>query len=176
MTLSGGTHNIRKLYVREALNITGGSLVINYDNPKYANNHPLRDLKSTLISAQFSEAVSLSGSASLSVYRLQVDPTTTFTLNGGSLTFNQIDLMPHSSAPATLALGGNFNVLPLENATATIANGAGGGSSGLLDLGGDVADRSTLPMAAPASTWPSTFRSPTADSQKSAWAHWRWAA
>ncbi|MCI0331889.1 MAG: autotransporter-associated beta strand repeat-containing protein [Planctomycetes bacterium] len=136
ITLSSGTHDIRKLYVREALNITGGSLNVNYDNPKYAANDPLRDPASTPISAQFSEAVSLGGSASLSVYRLQVDSTQTFTLGGGSLTFNTIDLMPHGTTPAKIAVTGSVNYLPLENATATIVNGSGGGSSGLLDLGG----------------------------------------
>jgi hypothetical protein len=30
ITLGTGTHNIRKLYVRETLNITGGSLTVNY--------------------------------------------------------------------------------------------------------------------------------------------------
>jgi hypothetical protein len=36
--LSSGTHNVRKLYMREALNITGGSLTINYDPTYRANN------------------------------------------------------------------------------------------------------------------------------------------
>lgn len=137
VTHSSGTHNIRKLFVREALNVTGGSLTVNYDNPKYATNDPdnLYDPASGPISAQFSAPVSLSGSASLSVYRLQVDAANTFTLGGGSLTFNQIDLMPHASTPATIAVTGDINYLPLENVTATIA-GSGGSSSGFLDLGG----------------------------------------
>ena len=37
VTLSSGTYNIRKLYMRETLNITGGSLTINYD-PLYNFN------------------------------------------------------------------------------------------------------------------------------------------
>ena len=37
LTISTGAHNIRKLYMREALNITGGALTINYD-PTYASN------------------------------------------------------------------------------------------------------------------------------------------
>jgi autotransporter-associated beta strand protein len=138
ITISSGSHNIRKLYVREALNITGGSLTVNYDNPKYATTDPsLHDPAAGLISAQFSAPVSLGGSASMSVYRLQVDPARTFTVGGGSLTFNQIDLMPHASTPASIAMTGNVNFLPLENATATIAS-SGAGSPGLLDLAGGV--------------------------------------
>jgi autotransporter-associated beta strand protein len=137
VTISSGVHNVRKLYVREALNITGGSLMINYDNPKYEFNDPdnLYDPASGPLSAQFSNAVSLSGSASMSVYRLQVDPNSTFTLGGGSLTFNQIDLMRHAGAPAQIAMTGNVNFLPYGNDTATIVS-QGVGNSGVFDLSG----------------------------------------
>ncbi|MBA3480742.1 MAG: autotransporter-associated beta strand repeat-containing protein [Pirellulales bacterium] len=125
VTHSAGTTNIRKLYAREALNITGGELTINYV--------PSSD--STPISAQFSAAVSLSGGASLSVHTLQVDATRTFTVGGGNLTFNKINLMP-AVTPATILLSGDLNVTPLAGATATIANGVGAGTSGRLELGG----------------------------------------
>jgi hypothetical protein len=78
VTLASGTQSIRKLYAREALNITGGSLIIGYV--------PTAD--STAIAAQFSGPVTLSGTAGLSVHTLQVDGTQTFTLAGGTLTFN----------------------------------------------------------------------------------------
>ena len=93
VTLSSGTHNIRKLYVRETLNITGGSLTVNYV--------PRAD--STPIAAQFTAPVALSGDASLSVHTLQVDAARTFTLGGGTLTFNTINLMPHSATPAKIS-------------------------------------------------------------------------
>ena len=125
VTLASGTHNIRKLYTREALNITGGSLTINYS--------PSAD--STPISAQFSEAVTLTG-GSLSVHTLQVDATRTFTLGGGTLALNTVNLMPHSTTPAKIAMTGNVNFNPLANAAAVIANGAGAGSSGRIDLTG----------------------------------------
>ncbi|HEX2473490.1 MAG TPA: glycoside hydrolase family 25 protein, partial [Lacipirellulaceae bacterium] len=106
VTLSSGTHNIRKLYIRESLDITGGSLTINY-NPDYAvplngSGDPLypNAVRSGPISAQFSGRVSLSGNGSLSVHTLQVDATRDFVLSGGTLTFNKINLMPHSTAPA----------------------------------------------------------------------------
>lgn len=135
VTLSTGTHNLRKLYMREALNITGGSLTINYD-PTYASNpnYP-RAARSGPISAQFSGAVTLSGSGSLNVHTLQVDATRAFTLSGGSLTFNTISLMPGAS-PGKIVINGAVAINPLGATTATIANGTGTGSSGSIDLAG----------------------------------------
>jgi autotransporter-associated beta strand protein len=139
VTLSTGSYNIRKLYMREALNITGGTLTINYD-PNYVSDtvtYP-NAVRSGPISAQFSGPVSLGGSGSLSVNTLQVDPSQTFTLAGstGTLTFKTINLMPHSVTPAKIAMTGNANIDPLSNSTATIANGSGGGATGFVDLGG----------------------------------------
>ncbi|MGC3957168.1 MAG: GH25 family lysozyme [Verrucomicrobiota bacterium] len=129
VTLSSGTHNIRKLYVREALNITGGALTVNYA--------PSPD--STTNGAQFSGPVTMDG-GSFSVHTLQVDAAQTFSLgNFGTLTFNTIKLMP-GAIPAKILLTGNYmTVNPLSNnITAVIANGAGAGSSGFVDLGGAV--------------------------------------
>ena len=125
VTLASGTHNIRKLYMREALNITGGLLTVNYV--------PSPD--STTNGAQFSGPVSLSGGG-FSVHTLQVDATQTFTLGGGTLTFNTVKLMPHSTTPAKILVSGDVNFNARTNVTATIVTGAGAGSSGLLDLGG----------------------------------------
>jgi autotransporter-associated beta strand protein len=140
VTLSSGTHNIRKLYMRESLEITGGSLTINY-NPDYAvpedgSGNPLypNAARSGPISAQFSGRVSLGGNASLSVHTLQVDATRDFLLNSGTLTLNKINLMPHSTSPAEMYISGSINLNPLNNASAMIANGAGTGSSGRMQL------------------------------------------
>jgi autotransporter-associated beta strand protein len=127
VTLSSGSYNIRKLYAREALAITGGSLTINYD--------PTVDSTATPISAQFSGAVLLASGASLSVHTLQVDAARTFTLAGGSLAFNKINLMP-GATPATMLIAGNVNFSPLADAATVIANGSGAGSSGVVNLGG----------------------------------------
>ncbi len=125
VTLATGTHDIRKLEVRETLNITGGSLTINY----------VPSADSTPISAQFSGPVTLSG-GSLSVHTLQVDAAQTFSLGGGTLTFDTIHLMPHATTPAEIGMIGDVSFSPLNDAAASIVNGAGGGSSGLIDLGG----------------------------------------
>jgi autotransporter-associated beta strand protein len=137
VTLSSGTHNIRKLYMREAVTISGGSLNINY-NPAYASdtvNYP-NALRSGPLSAQFSGQVTLSGSGALSLHTLQVDAARTFTLSGGTLTLNRINLMPASGTPAKILLSGDVTLNPLANASAVIANGTGSGSSGFVDLGG----------------------------------------
>jgi len=119
-------HNIRKLYVREALNITNGALTINY----------VPSADSTPLSAQFSGPVTLGGSGGLNVHTLQVDATQAFTLGGGALTFNSIRLMPHGTLPGRIVMNGNVTINPLGSAAATITNGSGAGSSGLIDLGG----------------------------------------
>jgi autotransporter-associated beta strand protein len=124
--LASGTHNIRKLYVRESLNITGGSLTVNY----------VPSWDSTSIAAQFSAPVTLGDDASLSIHTLQIDTARTFTVTGGTLTFNSMLLMPHNATPARIAIQGDVNFAPLGNATAAIATGTGSGSSGLIDLGG----------------------------------------
>ncbi len=81
------------------------------------------------ISAQFSGAVALSGSGSLSVNTLQVDASKTFTLAGstGTLTFKTINLL----SSAKIAVTGDVNINPLSNNTATIS-----GNSGNVDLSG----------------------------------------
>jgi autotransporter-associated beta strand protein len=128
VTLSSGNHNIRKLYAREALNITGGSLTINYT--------PVSD--STPISAQFSAPVSLSGDASFSVHTLQVDAANTFTLAGGTVSANKINLMPHASTPAKLLVSGDVTFSPLNDESSSIVVGSGVGSTGFIDLGDEV--------------------------------------
>jgi len=125
VTLSAGTQSIRKLYSRETLNISGGSLNIGY----------VPSWDSTPISAQFSAPVTLSGaSSSLSVHTLQVDAAQTFTVSGGTLAFNSLILMPSSVTPAKLVLSGNVNVNTFSSTAATIVNGTGAGTSGSVDL------------------------------------------
>ncbi|MSU58532.1 MAG: hypothetical protein EXS35_10200 [Pedosphaera sp.] len=135
VTLSTGTHNVRKLYMRETLNLVGGSLTVNY-NPAYRPDDSADVLHGGPISAQFSGAVTLSNSASFTVHTLQVDTNRIFTLAGGTLTFNTINLMPHASTPAKILVAGDVTINALSNAMATIAKGGGSGTSGSIDLNG----------------------------------------
>lgn len=124
ITLSSGAYNIRKLYARETFNITGGSLGIGYV--------PSPD--STPFSAQFSAAVSISGGASLSVHTVDVDATRTFTIGDSSVALNTINLK-RGGTPAKIAVNGDVNFSPLNNAAASIA-ATGSGNTGTVDLTG----------------------------------------
>jgi autotransporter-associated beta strand protein len=125
VTLSSGTHNIRKLYVREAFNITGGSLTVNY----------VPVAESTPMSAQFSAAVSISGGASLTLHTLFVDPARTFTAGNASLTFDTLTLA-RGATPARLLVNGDVTITGLSGATARIGTNAGVSNTGLVDLAG----------------------------------------
>jgi autotransporter-associated beta strand protein len=135
VTVSAGSHNIRKLYMRESLEITGGSLTVNYD-PTYRPDNSATIRHAGPISAQFSGPVTLGGSGAFSVHTLQVDAANTFELNGGTLTFNSIKLNLQSGSSAKILVTGDVNVGPLANAAAEISNGSGSGSSAVVDLGG----------------------------------------
>ncbi len=124
VTLASGIHTIRKLYVREALNITGGSLSVGYE--------PSPD--STPISAQFSAPVSLSG-GSLSVHTLQVDSGEIFSL-GSNLIFDTVNLMPSNSSPASIELIDDISFTSINGNGAIIQRGAGSGITGNFDLMG----------------------------------------
>lgn len=126
VTLSTGSHNIRKLYVRETLNITGGTLNINY----------VPSADSTPVSAQFSGPVSLAGTGNLSVHTLQVDSQQVFSVGSeGTLAFQAVNLQSHAATPAKLLLTGDANLAPLANSTA-IVQASGAGQAGEIDLGG----------------------------------------
>jgi autotransporter-associated beta strand protein len=122
--------------MREALDITGGSLTINY-NPNYVSDtatYP-NALRSGPISAQFSGPVTMTG-GSLSAHTLQVDADKTFTLGGGTFTLNTLNLMPQGTTPAKLVMNGDVTINPLSGAAAVIQKGAGSGNTPVLDLGG----------------------------------------
>jgi autotransporter-associated beta strand protein len=125
ITLGTGTHNIRKLYVRETLNITGGSLTVNY----------VPVAESTPLSMQVSAAVSVSGGASLSAHTILVDATRTLSAANASLTFDTITLN-RGTTPATLTFSGDVTVQGTAGGTAKIGTNAGTLASGRVDLAG----------------------------------------
>lgn len=137
VTVSAGDHTIRKLYVRETLDLIGGSLTIDYA-PSYRADSSAYVRHAGPLSAQFSGPVSIGNNASLTVHTLQVDASRVLTLAGGTLTFDTIRLMPHSTAPAKILVTGDVRMDPRSNAAGTIACGAGPGSTGSIDLGGGM--------------------------------------
>jgi autotransporter-associated beta strand protein len=125
VTLSTGSHNIRKFYVRETFRMTGGSLNVNY----------VPSADSTPMSMQISSSVSLSGGASLSAHTIHVDATRTLAAADANLTFDTLTL-DRGSRPATLALNGDVAIAGSAGATATIGTNSGTSTSGRVDLGG----------------------------------------
>jgi autotransporter-associated beta strand protein len=123
VTLSSGDYSIRKLYVRETLNIAGGSLVVNY----------VPSWDSTPISAQFSAPVTLAN-AILGVHTLLVDPGSTFAIGGANLMFNTIFLSKDSNSPAKLNVTGDVNLSQFDNPITRIVNSTNAGNSGVIDL------------------------------------------
>jgi autotransporter-associated beta strand protein len=124
VTLSSGSHNIRKLYVREVLNIVNALLTVNYV--------PAWD--STTNGAQFSAAVAMTNST-FNVHTLQVDAAQTLTLSNATVKFQEINLMPGAD-PAVLAVVGNVTFPSHTNTIAPIRNGNGSGTSAYLNLFG----------------------------------------
>ncbi|MFM9024803.1 MAG: GH25 family lysozyme, partial [Planctomycetaceae bacterium] len=126
VTLSTGSHNIRKFYVRETFAMTGGSLNVNY----------VPVAESTPMSMQVSATTTLSGGASLSAHTIQVDAARTLTAGGSaSLSFTALTL-DRGATPATLALNGNVSLAGLSGGTATIGTNSGTAATGRIDLGG----------------------------------------
>jgi autotransporter-associated beta strand protein len=137
VTYSSGIREIRKLFVREQLDITGGELIVNYD-PDYPSNtaqYP-NALRSGSVSAQFTQPVSLSGSGSLSVHTLHVDPQASLKYQGGQFQFCRVYLAPDEQAPARLELEADLRLSGLAGRPMLIAGVAGGGDAGVVDLGG----------------------------------------
>lgn len=126
VTLATGAHTIRKLEVYESLLITGGSLTLSYE--------PVAE--STSYTALIEGPVILSG-GTLSGHTLEVGAGHTFSV-GSTLEFNTLELDPHSSRPGKLELIDDVVLNPLNNAAAKIIAGAGSGTSGRVDLGGEV--------------------------------------
>ena len=125
VTLSSGTHDIRKLYLRETFAMTGGSLSVNYV--------PVPE--STPMSLQVSAAASISGGGRLAAHTIHIDAARTLTAEDATLTFETLRL-DRGTAPATLALRGDLNVVGTAGRTATIGTTSGSAATGRIDLAG----------------------------------------
>jgi autotransporter-associated beta strand protein len=127
VTLSTGSHNIRKLYLRETFRMTGGSLTVNYV--------PVPE--STPTSMQVSSAVSLSGGASLNAHTIRVDATRTLTAGDASLTFNTLTL-DRGTNPATLSLNGDVVIAAAAGGSAAIGMSSGTTNTAFVDFAGGI--------------------------------------
>ena len=130
VTLSTGAQSVRKFYTQQPLNMTGGSLSVGY----VPGSGGKFDLPS-----EFNAVVTLSGTGSYSAYTTQVDGGGgQFKINGGTVTFHNINLASHASNSGKIVMGGNvaFVSSTLGGAgTAVIQSTGALGQAGTLDLG-----------------------------------------
>lgn len=126
VTLSTGSHTIRKFYVRETFAMTGGTLTVNY----------VPVAESTPTSMDVSAPVSITDGARLSAHTIHVDPARTLTAGGAaSLTFDTLSLA-RDRTPATLALGGDVSIAGTAGGTAKVGTTSGSAATGRVDLAG----------------------------------------
>ena len=117
VTISSGAQTVRKFYTQQPLNITGGSLTVGY----VPGSGGKWDLPS-----EFNAAVTLSSGASYSAHTTQVDGGGgQFNINGGTVTFSEIQLASHASNSGKIVMGGD----------ATFAQTGGAGTSVIRSTG-----------------------------------------
>lgn len=128
VTLSSGAQTVRKFYNEQPLNITGGSLTVGY----VPGSGGKWDLPS-----EFNAAVTLSSGASYSARTTQVDGGGgQFNINGGTVTFTDIQLASHASNSGKIVMGGNATFTPTGSAGTAIIRSTGSlAQAGRLDLG-----------------------------------------
>ncbi len=129
VTLSNGAQSVRKFYTQQPLNITGGSLSVGY----IPGSGGQFDLPS-----EFNAAVSLSSGASYSAHTTQVDGGGgTFNINGGTVTFSEIQLASHASNSGKIVMDGD----------ATFAQTGGAGTS-VIRSTGSLAQAGSISLSA----------------------------
>jgi autotransporter-associated beta strand protein len=146
VTLSSGSQSIRKLYTQQPLNITGGSLSIGY----IPGSGGKWDLPS-----EFKSAVTLSGSASYSAHTTQVDGGGgRFNINGGTVTFRNINLASHASNPGKIVIGGDVTFAPST---------LGGTDTAVIQSTGSLAQAGTVDLGAATRTFTINNGTPSVD-------------
>ena len=117
VTISSGARTVRKFYTQQPLEIAGGSLTIGY----VPGSGGKWDLPS-----EFNAAVALHSGASYSAHTTQIDGGAgVLTVFGGTLTFTEMQLASHASAPGTILMNGD----------ATFAQTGGAGTSVIRSTG-----------------------------------------
>jgi autotransporter-associated beta strand protein len=117
VTLSSGDQSARKFYTQQPLNITGGSLTIGY----VPGSGGKWDLPS-----EFNAAVTISGTAGYSAHTTQVNGATgVFNVNGGTLTFTEVQLASHSTTPGRIVMGGDAIFTPTGGAGTAVIRSIG---------------------------------------------------
>jgi autotransporter-associated beta strand protein len=98
VTISSGAQTVRKLYTQQPLNITGGSLTVGY----VPGSGGKFDLPS-----EFNAHVTVSSGAAYSAHTTQVDGGAEFRLNGGTVTFRDLQLASSGGTGGRVVIGGD---------------------------------------------------------------------
>jgi autotransporter-associated beta strand protein len=99
VTISSGAQTVRKFYTEQALNISGGSLSVGY----VPGSGGKWDLPS-----EFKAVVTMSSGGAYTAHTTQVDGGGgSFNINGGNITFTDIQLASHASNSGKIIMGGD---------------------------------------------------------------------
>jgi len=129
VTISSGAQTVRKLYTQQPLNISGGSLSVSY-TPGSGGQFD--------VPSEFKAAVTISGGASYSAHTTQIDGSGgVFNINGGTVSFSQMQLASHASNSGKIVIGGN--------ATFTQPGGAG---TSVIRSTGNLAQAGSISLSA----------------------------
>ena len=129
ITLSTGAHTVRKLFTQQSLNMTGGSLTVAYLPGTGGRDN---------IPAEFAGTVTIANTAAYSAHTTQVDGGGgQFNINGGTVTFTEIQLASHASNSGKINIGGD----------ATFAQTGGAGTS-VIRSAGSLAQAGSISLSA----------------------------
>jgi autotransporter-associated beta strand protein len=127
VTISSGARTVRKLYTQQPLNITGGSLSVGY----VPGSGGKWDVPS-----EFNAAVTLSNGAAYSAHTTQIDGGGgVFNVNGGTVTFSDIQLASHGSNSGKLVMNGSATFAQTSGAGTSLIRSTGSlGQAGSVSL------------------------------------------
>jgi autotransporter-associated beta strand protein len=146
VTLSSGAQSVRKFYTQQPVNITGGSLSISY-LPGSGGQFNLP--------SEFNAVVTLSGPASYSAHTTQVDGGGgRFNINGGTVTFRNINLASHATNSGKIVMGGNVTFTPST---------LGGAGTAVIQSMGSLAQAGSIDLGSATRTFTITDGAPAVD-------------
>ena len=130
VTISSGARTVRKFFTQQPLNITGGSLNISY-TPGSGGKWD--------VPSEFSDVVTLSAGAGYSAHTTQINSNGgRMNLNGGTVTFREIQLASHASNPGRIEIGGDV----------TFAKFGGANTTSVIRSTGSLAQPGTVELTA----------------------------
>jgi autotransporter-associated beta strand protein len=117
VNIYSGDQTVRKFYTEQTLDIRGGSLTVGY----IPGSGGKWDLPS-----EFNALVSLEPGAAYSAHTTQIDGNDVmFVLNGGAVTFHEVQLASHPASGAKLLINGDVSLAPSGGVGTSIIRSTG---------------------------------------------------